>query len=182
MSIRKLYRPSFVLGHIGLVLLLVACSAETETNSQPNRANSTATPEATDLQMITADGQMVNLADYKDQVVLVNFWATWCTPCRTEMPVLDAYYQDHRADGFMLLAVNAGEPSGRVAEFIATQAFAFPIILDEEGHIAAHFGGIRAMPTSFLLDEQGKVQQQFFGAIEPETLETVVTPLLTKGN
>lgn len=180
MSTRTFSRLGFVLIHVAVLVTLAACGPEI--TSQPHTANSAATPEATALQMTTVAGQTVNLADYENQIVLVNFWATWCTPCRTEMPVLDAYYQAHRADGFMLLAVNAGEPSGRVAEFIATQEFAFPIVLDEEGHIAAHFGGIRAMPTSFLLDEQGKVQQQFFGAIEHETLEAVVTPLLATGN
>lgn len=163
-----------------LTILLAACNPPYTPAAKESIATPTAEEPAVaiNLPMTTLNGQTLNLADYQGQIVLVNFWATWCAPCRIEMPDLDAYYQAHRDDGFMLLAVNNSEAIGRVEEFIAQNDFSFTIVLDEEGDIADYFGGIRAMPTSFLLNEEGEVVQQFFGAIEPELLETAVTPLL----
>ena len=144
-------------------------------------ADETGAPAHTGVALPDMAGEDVYLADYAGQVVLLNFWATWCAPCRTEMPDLDEYYQAHQADGFVLLAVNAGEPADRVAEFLAENAFSFRVLRDEKGLLANQMGGIRAMPTSFLLDREGKVIQTFVGVIQPETLATVVTPLLVDG-
>ena len=137
-------------------------------------------PARTGIPLPDMAGEDVYLSDYLGQVVLLNFWATWCAPCRTEMPDLDSYYQAHQANGFVLLAVNAGEPAGRVAEFLAENEFTFRVLLDEKGLLANQLGGVRAMPTSFLLDRDGKVIQTFIGVIQPETLTNVVTPLLSE--
>lgn len=141
-------------------------------------ADEAGAPARTGVSLSDMAGEDVYLADYAGQVVLLNFWATWCAPCRTEMPDLDEYYQAHQAEGFVLLAVNAGEPADRVAEFLSENEFTFRVLLDEKGLLANQMGGIRAMPTSFLLDREGKVIQTFVGVIQPETLANVVTPLL----
>jgi thiol-disulfide isomerase/thioredoxin len=156
-----------------LLGLLPSCAGVAEL------ANDAAAPAVrSGVPLTDMEGNDVYLADYTGQVVLLNFWATWCAPCRTEMPALDVYYQAHRDEGFMLLAVNAGEPAEQVAEFLAENSFSFHVILDRKGVLANQLGGIRAMPTSFLLDRAGRVVQTFVGVIQPETLASVVTPLL----
>jgi thiol-disulfide isomerase/thioredoxin len=131
------------------------------------------------LPLPTLTGETLDLADYRGQVVLVNFWATWCAPCREEMPELDSYFQAHQAKGFALLAVNAGEPATRAAEYLAEFDYSFTIILDEDGEIDNYFGGVRGMPTSYVLNGEGEVVYQHVGALTQEILEEKVTPLLT---
>jgi thiol-disulfide isomerase/thioredoxin len=141
-----------------------------------------ATAETSILSLTTLSGETLDLTDYRGQVVLVNFWATWCAPCRLEMPELDSYLQTHQADNFDLLAVNAGEPAARASEYLAEFDYTFTIILDENGEIDDYFGGVRGMPTSYVLNGEGEVVYQHVGALTQEILEEKVTPLLTAAN
>jgi thiol-disulfide isomerase/thioredoxin len=139
----------------------------------------TTSPEpAGELPLQMLDGTSGDLADYHGQVVLVNFWATWCAPCRIEMPELDSYYQAHQDDGFVLLAINAGEVRARAAEYLTENNYTFPILLDEDGVAADYFGGLRGMPTSFVLDQTGEVTYQHVGILTTADLDAHVTPLL----
>lgn len=122
-------------------------------------------------------GQAVRLSDFSGQPVLVNAWATWCPPCRGEMPALESYYTDHREDGFVLLAVNAGESEMTVNAFIAQAGFTFPVLLDPGQRVLSGLG-IQAFPTSILIGRQGKVMYMQAGAFTPKMLESRLTPLL----
>ena len=170
-------RMVLLLAGFVLASLLIACtSGEVATELESEEGETTV---ASLLPLPTISGETLDLADYRGQVVLVNFWATWCAPCRIEMPELDSYFQAHQADGFALLAVNAGEPAVRAAEYLAEFDYTFTIILDEEGQIDDYFGGVRGMPTSYVLDGEGEVVYQHVGALTHEILEEKVTPLLT---
>lgn len=147
------------------VLLLAACEPVARDSSD-------------DVLLETLDGEMVKLSDYRGQVVLVNFWATWCGPCREEMPELEAYYQTHREEGFVLLAVNAGESRERASAYVAEGGYRFTVLLDEDGVLADGFGGLRGMPTSFVLDGEGEVVYQHVGQLSADVLARDVTPLL----
>ena len=152
-----------------IALTVSACArAATDSDAEPIR----------NITLEALDGSLVNLADYRGHVVLVNFWATWCGPCRSEMPELDAYYQAHRHEGFVLLAVNAGERSEKVRDFIARGGYTFPVLLDSDGVAARAFGGIRGMPTSFVLDGRGKTVYQQVGVMTAESLAAQVSPFL----
>ncbi|MBL8058214.1 MAG: TlpA family protein disulfide reductase [Anaerolineales bacterium] len=122
-------------------------------------------------------GRAVSLSELAGQVVLVNGWATWCPPCRAEMPALHAFYQAHQAEGFTLLAVNAGEEQAAVSQFIDELGFTFPVLLDPGVRVLNGLG-IDAFPTSILVGRDGLVKQIHIGYYAAEDLAAEVLPLL----
>jgi peroxiredoxin len=124
-------------------------------------------------------GQKVQLSDYKGKGVLVNAWATWCPPCRAEMPDINAYYQAHQKDGFMVLAVNAGDPQSSAAAFAQGNQLDFPVLLDSDLRLLDGFG-IHDFPTSIVVGRDGRVKYIQVGMFTPQALDSVVTPLLTQ--
>ena len=127
--------------------------------------------------MIDLDGQTIQLSDYQGKYVLINAWATWCPPCRAEMPDLNEFYQEHHDKGFEILAINAGETRDVAAQFADNLGLDFKIVLDSDGKILNGLG-ITGFPTSILIDPEGKVAVIHIGMIFPEDLNTKVLPLL----
>jgi thiol-disulfide isomerase/thioredoxin len=123
------------------------------------------------------DGNKVSLDDYRGKVVLVNFWATWCPPCRAEMPALKAYYEAHKDDGFMLVAVNAGESLSLVRQFAYDFHLPFPVVLDEATCAVSGYG-ITSFPTSLIVAPDGTLAAIHIGMLDPDMIESLVTPLL----
>jgi cytochrome c biogenesis protein CcmG/thiol:disulfide interchange protein DsbE len=128
-----------------------------------------------------SDGFLPSLRTVLDesagQVRLVNFWATWCPPCRAELPDLVGYYHDHADEGFLLVGVNSQESALQVSAFLTQQGLDFPVVLDQDGSQAAPYG-ISGLPSSFLIGPDGEILQQWTGMISRTTLEQAVTPLL----
>lgn len=129
------------------------------------------------LELTDLHGQAVSLADYQGQFVLVNNWATWCPPCRAEMPVLEAFYRDHRDQGFTVIAIEAGDPPELVQEFADRYRLTFPVWLDPENQ-ALHGFANNALPSSYLIDPDGQVVLGWSGAVTSAALDRYVTPLL----
>jgi len=132
---------------------------------------------APELSLETIDGKIESLADYRDDVVLVNNWATWCPPCKAEMPTLAAYYKQHRAEGFAIIAIEAGEPADVVSQFIRDYNLIFPVWLDPDGKSLRTFGNGN-LPNSYVIDRAGIVRYAWTGEISQTMLEKYVTPLL----
>ncbi|MEH7671119.1 TlpA disulfide reductase family protein [Bacillus pumilus] len=112
--------------------------------------------QAPDFELKTLDGQTASLSDYKGKKVLVNFWATWCKPCRTEMPELDAIRSEY--DQVEVLAVNlttTEKSEDHVAAFADELKLSFPILLDQKG-IQARYQ-VLSYPTTYILDEKGRI-------------------------
>lgn len=118
----------------------------------------------------TADGKPISLADYSDQVRILNFWATWCGPCELEMPDLQARYDRWRADGFTVLAINFDEPADEVADYGREHGLDFPLVLDPGGEIQQLYQ-IRGYPTSYLVDRDGKILDVHIGLLPENTLD-----------
>jgi cytochrome c biogenesis protein CcmG/thiol:disulfide interchange protein DsbE len=133
--------------------------------------------QAPDFTLQTLDGRSVKLSDYRGQVILLNTWASWCPPCRAEMPDLEAYYREHKEDGFVVLAINDEEDASTVASFIQAQGFTFPVLLDPGGKVMSQYG-VRGLPTSFFIDRNGMVRGVWSGQLSPERLKQIVDPLL----
>jgi peroxiredoxin len=131
------------------------------------------------LELKDIDGNPVSLADYAGQVVLVNNWAFWCPPCRAELPILERYYQDHRAAGFTIIGIESGGSAETVGQYIEGFDLTYPIWLDRRIKAVAAFGN-RNLPNSYVIDGDGQVRLAWTGPISQEMLETYVSPLLEK--
>jgi peroxiredoxin len=136
---------------------------------------------APEIRMQTLAGEEIELADLRGQVVLVNFWATWCAPCRIEMPGLQRVYERYADSGFTILGMSTdiGTPD-LVRDFVATHALTFPIGAAPAGARRA-FGGGTALPMSFLIDRQGRVRHTVRGIFAEPALAQAVQRLLAEG-
>ncbi len=131
------------------------------------------------LSLTSLDGTAATLADYKGQVVLVNNWATWCPPCKDEMPVLQAYFQAHAQAGFTVVAIESGEPATTVGNYVQSLELTFPVWLDPHGLALDAFKNWD-LPSSYVIDRTGTVRMSWTGPVNQTTLEKYVTPLLEK--
>lgn len=132
---------------------------------------------APDFSLPALNGETVRLSDLKGQVVLVNLWATWCPPCKAEMPGIHAFYQAHHAAGFTALMANAQEDETTVRAFVEAKGFTFPVLLDSRGELTKLYG-VRGLPTTVIIDRNGQIQHLQTGAITQAELETIINPLL----
>jgi peroxiredoxin len=119
---------------------------------------------APDFNLKTLDGKSLQLSALKGKVVLLDFWATWCPPCRAEMPSMETLYQAYQEQGFVILAVSSDVQWAAVVQpFMAQYRLSFPSLLDTTGRVHALYG-VRSIPTSYLLDRHGRVVSREIGA------------------
>lgn len=110
-------------------------------------------------------GHMVDLASLRGKVTMINFWASWCAPCRVEMPLLQAVPELLGEDRVAVLAVNFKEPPRTVGRFVAAQQWRVPVVLDTSGAVAQAWG-VKVFPTTFLVDPQGRARQVIRGEVD----------------
>jgi thiol-disulfide isomerase/thioredoxin len=109
------------------------------------------------VQLRLADGTLVRVQDYKGRVILVDFWASWCPPCKTSFPALDALYQQYRQRGLEVFAVNVDERRKDADTFLAEHPHVMPVVFDAKGESAKAFA-IQGMPSSVIIDRQGNIR------------------------
>jgi len=173
--------PIVIIAVIAAVLILALAAIyylrETPLSSGSVPAQQNLPRIQTDFSLPSLNGTL-STSDLRGKYVLVNFWATWCPPCISEMPSLHAYYTAHQDEGFTLIAVNYLEDVGTVRTFIESRGFTFPVALDTNGAVFAQYGG-DSLPTSFLIGPDGKLVRAWEpGALTRSMLERDVTPLL----
>ena len=122
-------------------------------------------------------GKVSSLTDYQGQIILINNWATWCPPCKAEMPALEEFYTRHKDQGFVLIAVEAGEPAEDVDKFVKEYGLTFPVWLDPQNVSIKVFKNYN-LPNSYVIDRNGQVRYTWTGGISLETLEKYISPLL----
>jgi peroxiredoxin len=119
--------------------------------------------EAQNFILPDLNGKQVSLEDHRGKVVFLNFWATWCPPCRAEMPSMEKLYNKFKSKDFTILAVNLGDDISQVKAFKETYKLNFPILLDTDSSLGMIYGAI-SIPTTYLIDRDGYI---FGGALGP---------------
>ncbi len=133
---------------------------------------------APDFTLPTSDGKTLKLSDLKGKVVIVDFWATWCPPCRKGIPDLISLKKKYGAKGFEIIGVSVDtETKDEVVPFMRDQKINYPIVYGNMS-VYQQYGGIRAIPTSFVIDKQGKIVATYEGLIPVETYENHIKKLL----
>ncbi len=129
---------------------------------------------APDFLLQTPDGGELRLSDLQGQPVLVNFWASWCSPCRAEMPELVAAYERHRDNGLVIVGVNLQETDGQVTSFAEDFGVDFPLVIDRDGELSDVWrlgGPIEGIPTSYFIDASGVIRALFYGPMQDQDIE-----------
>jgi len=128
--------------------------------------------DASDFTLPLLNGENASLSSYRGKIVILNFWATWCPPCRAEMPSMETLYQRFKNQGLEILAVDLGEPARTVQQFIQNNRYTFPVMLDTNSRIGNLYG-IQSIPTSFIIDREGKIIGRLVGAIHWDTPQVI---------
>ena len=134
---------------------------------------------APDKQLSRLDGNgSGDIAQYRGQWVLVNFWASWCGPCKSEAPALESFQQAHAANGFTVLGINLDDSTGDAADFVSRYGLTYPQLRDGDGSDRRDAYGMTGFPESFLVDPAGKLALIRRGAVDQTYLSEQVAPLI----
>jgi len=160
-----------------LALGIGACTgSNTEAGSAALQGINTGN-QARDFTLKSLDGRKVTLSDFQGDVVLINFWATWCAPCRAEIPDFEGAYQAHKDEGFVILGLNEQESPQVIESFIEELDMTYPALLDEQGQVMREYR-VLGLPTSLLVDRHGVIQVRHTGTLAAAQLEAHLTKLL----
>jgi cytochrome c biogenesis protein CcmG, thiol:disulfide interchange protein DsbE len=146
-------------------------------------ADSTLGQPAPALVIQELNGNTFDLADQRGKVVIVNFWATWCPPCRKEMPALDAFYRHYKAEGLEMIGLSADRPHDRSDVVKVMQSFSYPAAMLEDAK-SDGFGDPSELPVTYVVDAQGLIRAKFTPDAKPlteQSLAASVLPLLPQG-
>ncbi|MDA1475168.1 thiol-disulfide oxidoreductase ResA [Bacillus changyiensis] len=133
--------------------------------------------QAPNFKWTTLAGEKINLKDLYGKAVLVNFWASWCGPCKKEMPVIEQAYQQYKNDRFEVVAVNIQEPDATVKNFLKDHQLTFPVVLDKTGDIYDSWG-VNNIPVSYFISPDGTIKRKFEGEMSKEQLDQWIKELL----
>jgi peroxiredoxin len=133
---------------------------------------------APDFELKSLDGRTAKLSDYRGKIVLLNFWATWCAPCRVEMPALMDLYDKYRAQGLEIIGVSMDDGGQeRVGKFVNEMKINYPILLGNSS-VADNYGGLRLLPQTVIITRDGKIVQTAIGMRSRKDFETIIEQLL----
>ncbi|MBN2470965.1 MAG: redoxin domain-containing protein [Anaerolineae bacterium] len=132
------------------------------------------------FETVKVEGETIALREIQGSVTVLNFWATWCGPCRVEMSDMQAVYEARAADGLEILAINRGESAETVADFQAEFGLTFPLLMDTDESITAQDYQVMSMPTTYVLDENGVIVARHFGAVTAGQLNAFVDEALAR--
>ncbi|MCG7871228.1 MAG: TlpA family protein disulfide reductase [Candidatus Thiodiazotropha lotti] len=148
-----------------LFLLLLISSSQTRVEAAEYRLAPVAPIPALPFRLPNLDGEYKQLRDYRGQVVLVNFWASWCTPCRAELPSMNRAWDRLKSSGMAMLAINLGENREAVSAFLRDYPIDFEVLMDERGRISQRWR-VKALPTTLVLNKRGLIIYQVVGERE----------------
>jgi peroxiredoxin len=132
-----------------------------------------------DFTLSDLDGNKVSLKDFRGKNVYLNFWATWCPPCRKEMPAIEKVYQEYKDKGLVVLTIDIGEDKETVKNFIKDNKYNFKVLLDSDQNIASQYN-ISAIPVSYFINKDGSIATKRVGALEENEMRQYVKNLMGK--
>jgi peroxiredoxin len=142
----------------------------------PPTASGNVAPEFT---VTDLDGRKLSLSDYKGKVVLLDFWATWCTPCREEIPHFVEMQNKYGPQGFQVIGVSMDDDAKPVREYYEKYKLNYPVALGDD-KLAERFGGVLGLPVNFVIDREGRIQAKHLGATNVATFDDEVSKLLAQ--
>lgn len=134
---------------------------------------------APDFTITAIDGKKLSLSDYRGKVVLLDFWATWCTPCRAEIPAFVEMQQKYGPQGFQVIGISMDDDAKPVKEFAQKFSINYPVAVGDD-KLAQSFGGVMGLPVNFIIDRDGRIVQKFLGATDVSVIEKTATDQLAK--
>jgi len=144
-------------------------------NNQQQEGQSQDPVAAPDFTLTDLEGNTVSLSDYSGQNVFLNFWASWCGPCRDEMPDMELIHKDFEGE-VVILAVNVGENAATASGFREDYELTFKILLDEKNEVASLYG-VTGIPTSYFIDKEGNIMSGYVGTMDYDTMESYIIRL-----
>jgi peroxiredoxin len=161
MKLRKFKVQSSKFKVIGFILFLffisITCSGPESTSTKPQ-----APKPAQDFTLKDINGKEIKLSSLKGKAVMVNFWATWCNPCREEMPDLQQSYEENKDKGFIILGINIKESESKVSQFVDSYKITYPVLLDIDGSVSTLYQ-VFGVPMSYFIDRNGLIKDSFIG-------------------
>ncbi|HEU0123081.1 MAG TPA: redoxin domain-containing protein [Bryobacteraceae bacterium] len=158
-------------------LCLAGCGMAPDTARAAVKAESTR-KSAPDFTLKDADGKVVKLSDYKGKVVLLNFWATWCGPCKIEIPWFVEFEQNYRDKGFAVLGVSMDEDGWEsVKPYLAANKVNYRVVIGDD-MTAQKYGGVESLPTSFIVDQEGRTAVVHIGLVSKKDYKNDIEHLL----
>lgn len=163
-----------------IILLILLCSIGYTLfmNSQSKKGISAQINKpAPNFTLNTLDDKPVSLSDFKGKALLINFWGTWCEPCKREMPLLEDSYQKYKADNFELVTINLRESNFLISSYLERNKLTVPVLLDKSATISKSYD-VYNLPVTFFIDEKGVIQRIYEGELTKEALNPWIEELI----
>lgn len=172
--VRRSWRSPFFWALIALsVATLLLAMWAWRSRSAPPQAQIVEVSQAaaSDFSLQASDGSTISLRDLRGKVVLLNFWATWCPPCKAEMPDLEALYREHGIEhDFVVVGVNLQENRETVTKYAGEARISFPLLLDNTGEVSRDYYAVRTLPMSVIIDRDGRIRDAWSGRLSREKM------------
>jgi peroxiredoxin len=158
-----------------LLLLLLPVLSPFATAQQAGQGLTEVTdrPPSPDFLLTDMDGNRHRLSEYRGRVVIINFWATWCPPCRAEMPSMQRAWEQLKKEGILMFGIDVGEDEDTIFQFTANYPVEFPLLMDQDSSVIGQWP-VRGLPTTFVVDPEGRIAYRAIGGREWDDPELLV--------
>ncbi len=169
-------RYAWIAVAIAIAVAVIVAGHHRKSSSRSGRPGALHQPAA-DFTLKVLDGSTLSLANYRGKIVLLDFWATWCTPCRAEIPQFVDYQNKYGARGLQVIGISMDDDAAAVREFYSQLKMNYPVALGTS-QMAEAYGGVLGLPVTFIIAQDGRIAAKYVGAADMPTMEREITSLL----